>query len=109
MLKAGEVHSQEIPFPFQNHSPMSRNGGGKSNGVSRVRFIEIRTTTAWMVDGELWRFRDGTEIAVGDANDLEASEPMVTGAVALGLINAGKAEAMAVAELDSPDDFEASF
>ena len=81
---------------------MSRNGG-----VSRVRFIEIRTTTAWMVDGELWRFRDGTEIAVGDANDLEASEPMVTGAVALGLINAGKAEAMAVSELDSPDDFDA--
>ena len=57
---------------------------------ARVRFIEIRTTTAWMVDGELWRFRDGTEIAVGDANDLEGPEPMVTGAVALGLINAGK-------------------
>ncbi len=78
----------------------------RRNGVSRVRFIEIRTTTAWMVDGELWRFRDGTEIAVGDANDLEASEPMVTAAVALGLINAGKAEAMAVSELDSPDDFD---
>lgn len=77
-----------------------------SSGVSRVYFIEIRTTTAWMVDGELWRFRDGTEIAVGDANDLEAREPMVTAAVALGLINAGKAEAMAVAELDSTDDFE---
>ncbi len=75
--------------------------------MSRVRFIEIRTTTAWMVDGELWRFRDGTEIAVGDVNDLEAPEPMVTGAVALGLINAGKAEAMAVSELDSPADFEA--
>lgn len=79
----------------------------RTSGVSRVRFIEIRTTTAWMVDGELWRFRDGTEIAVGDANDLEAREPMVTAAVALGLINAGKAEAMAVSELDSPDDFEA--
>ena len=78
----------------------------KQSGVSRVRFIEMRMTTAWMVDGELWRFRDGTEIAVGDVNDLEASEPMVTGAVALGLINAGKAEAMAVAELDSPEDFD---
>ena len=77
-----------------------------SSGVSRVHFIEIRTTTAWMVEGELWRFRDGTEIAVGDANDLEAREPMVTAAVALGLINAGKAEAMAVAELDGPDDFD---
>jgi len=81
----------------------------RGTGVSRVRFIEIRATTAWMVDGELWRFRDGTEIAVGDANDLEASEPMVTGAVALGLINAGKAEAMAVSELDSPEDFEGAF
>ncbi len=77
-----------------------------SSGVSRVYFIEIRMTTAWMVDGELWRFRDGTEIAVGDANDLEAREPMVTAAVALGLINAGKAEAMAVAELDTGDDFD---
>ena len=77
-----------------------------SSGVSRVSFIEIRTTTAWMIDGELWRFRDGTEIAVGGANDLEAREPMVTAAVALGLINAGKAEAMAVAELDVADDFE---
>ncbi len=77
-----------------------------SSGVSRVSFIEIRTTTAWMVEGELWRFRDSTEIAVGDVNDLEAREPMVTAAVALGLINAGKAEAMAVAELDMPDDFE---
>ncbi|MGI4788697.1 MAG: hypothetical protein ACRYFS_07580 [Janthinobacterium lividum] len=80
---------------------MSSRGSG---GVSRVRFIEIRTTTAWMVEGQLWRFRDGTELAVGDANDLESSEPMVTGAIALGLINAGKAEAMAVAELDSIDD-----
>ena len=80
---------------------MSRSG---DSGVSRVRFIEIRMTTAWMVEGELWRFRDGTELAVGDANDLESSEPMVTGAVALGLINAGKAEAMAVAELDGIDD-----
>ncbi len=71
--------------------------------MSRVRFIEIRTTTAWMVDGELWRFQDGTEIAVGDVNDLEASEPMVTAVVALGLINAGKAEAMAVSELDTVD------
>ncbi len=73
-------------------------------GVSRVRFIEIRATTAWMVDGELWRLGDGTEIAVGDANDLEAPEPMVTAAVALGLINAGKAEAMAVTELDNVDE-----
>ena len=79
----------------------------RTGGVSRVRFIEIRTTTAWMVEGELWRFRDGTEIAVGDANDLESPEPMVTGAVALGLINAGKAEAMAVTELDTGDDFAA--
>lgn len=78
----------------------------RTSGVSRVHFIEIRTTTAWMVDGELWRFRDGTEIAVGNANDLEAGEPMVTAAVALGLINSGKAEAMAVSELDSPEDFE---
>jgi len=79
-------------------------------GVSRVRFIEIRATTAWMVDGELWRLGDGTEIAVGDANDLEAAEPMVTGAVALGLINAGKAEAMAVTELDNADeDFAEDF
>lgn len=64
-----------------------------------------------MVDGELWRFRDGTELAVGDVNDLEAAEPMVTGAVALGLINAGKAEAMAVTELDNvEEDFaEAGF
>lgn len=72
-----------------------------SNGVSRVRFIEVHTATVWMVDGELWRFRDGTEIAVGDANDLDAEEPMVTAAVALGLINAGKAQALAVTELDS--------
>ena len=71
-----------------------------------MRFVEIRTTTAWMVDGELWRFGDGAELAVGDVNDLEASEPMVTAAVALGLINSGKAEAMAVSELDSPDDFD---
>ena len=77
-----------------------------SSGVSRVHFIEIRTTTAWMVDGELWRLRDGTEIAVGNVNDLEAREPMVTAAVALGLINAGKAEAMAVAELDASDDYD---
>ena len=75
-------------------------------GVSRVRFIEIHTTTVWMVEGELWRFLDGTEIAVGDANDLESSEPMVTGAVALGLINAGKAEALAVTELDAEEDYE---
>ena len=80
---------------------MSGRGG---SGVSRVRFIELLTTTAWMVDGELWRFRDGTELAVGDANDLEAKEPMVTGAVALGLINAGKAEALSVSDLDSVDD-----
>jgi hypothetical protein len=73
-------------------------------GVSRVRFIEIRATTAWMVDGELWRLGDGVEIAVGDANDLEAAEPMVTAAVALGLINAGKAEAMAVTELDNVEE-----
>lgn len=78
--------------------------GRGTSGVSRVRFIEIRVTTAWMVDGQLWRFRDGTEIAVGDANDLEAAEPMVTAAVALGLINGGKAEAMAVAELDNVDE-----
>ena len=71
-----------------------------ANGVSRVRFIEIRTTTAWMVDGELWRFEDGAGIAVGSVNDLESPEPMVTAAVALGLINAGKAEAPAVTELD---------
>ncbi len=77
----------------------------RSNGVSRVRFIEILTTTAWLVEGALWRFRDGTEIAVGDANDLEGPEPMVTAAVALGLINAGKAEAMAITELDNADDF----
>jgi hypothetical protein len=76
-----------------------------NSGVSRVRFIEMRVTTAWMVDGELWRFRDGTEIAVGDANDLESREPMVTAAVALGLINAGKAEALAVAELEMGDDY----
>ena len=75
-----------------------------NNGVSRVRFIEILTTTAWMVDGALWRFRDGTEIAVGDSNDLEGPEPMVTAAVALGLINAGKAEAMTITELDIVDD-----
>ena len=81
---------------------MSSRGAG---GVVRVRFIEIRTTTAWMVDGELWRFRDGTEVAVGDVNDLESREPMVTAAVALGLINAGKAEALAVADLDLVDDF----
>ena len=78
--------------------------GRRTGGVSRVRFIEIRATTAWMVDGELWRLGDGTEIAVGDANDLDAAEPMVTAAVALGLINAGKAEAMAVTELDNADD-----
>ena len=81
-------------------------GTHKTGGVSRVRFIEIRTTTAWMVEGELWRFRDGAEIAVGDANDLEAAEPMVTGAIALGLINAGKAEAMAVTELENVDELE---
>lgn len=75
-----------------------------TGGVSRVRFIEVLTTTTWMVDGELWRFRDGTELAVGDANDLDAPAPMVTGAVALGLINAGKAEALAVADLDVMDD-----
>ncbi len=80
---------------------MSSRGAG---GVSRVRFIEIRTTTAWMVEGELWRFCDGTELAVGDANDLESNEPMVTSAIALGLINAGKAEAMAVTELDALDE-----
>ena len=95
---------QECVPSVVNPMPMSNR---RTSGVSRVRFIEIRTTTAWMVDGELWRFRDGTEIAVGDANDLEGNEPMVTGAVALGLINAGKAEAMAVSELDSPDDFDA--
>ncbi|MDQ2799464.1 MAG: hypothetical protein M3Y13_07470 [Armatimonadota bacterium] len=74
------------------------------SGVSRVHFIEMRVTTAWMVDGELWRFRDGTELAVGDVNDLDGAEPMVTAAVALGLINAGKAEAMAVADLDTVDE-----
>ncbi len=77
--------------------------GRGTGGVSRVRFIEVRATTAWMVEGELWLFRDGVEIAVGDANDLEGVEPMVTGAVALGLINAGKAEALAVADLDTAD------
>ena len=76
----------------------------RTGGVSRVRFIEIRATTAWMVEGELWRLGDGTEIAVGDANDLEGREPMVTAAVALGLINAGKAEAMAVTELDAVEE-----
>ena len=80
-----------------------------NRGVSRVHFIEIRMTTAWMVEGALWRFRDGTELAVGDVNDLEAGEPMVTGAVALSLINAGKAEAMAVAELDLADDPDDAF
>lgn len=75
-----------------------------ATGVSRVRFIEIVTATVWMVDGELWRFRDGTELSVGDANDLDSPAPMVTGAVALGLINAGKAEAMTVADLDQMDE-----
>lgn len=72
----------------------------RTGGVSRVRFIEILSTTVWMLDGELWRFREGTELSVGDANDLDSPAPMVTGAVALGLINAGKAEALAVADLD---------
>ena len=74
------------------------------SGVSRVRFIEILTATVWMVDGELWRFQDGTELSVGDANDLDSPAPMVTAAVALGLINAGKAEALAVADLDMMDE-----
>lgn len=84
--------------------------GRGAGGVSRVRFIEIVTTTAWLVDGELWRFRDGTEVAVGDANDLDSRAPMVTAAVALGLINAGKAEALSIADLDALDapDLETS-
>jgi len=76
----------------------------RTGGVSRVRFIEILTTTVWMLDGELWRFREGIELSVGDANDLDSPAPMVTGAVALGLINAGKAEALAVADLDVMDE-----
>ncbi len=76
----------------------------RTGGVSRVRFIEILTTTVWMLDGELWRFREGTELSVGDANDLDSPAPMVTGAVALGLINAGKADALSVADLDMVDE-----
>ena len=57
-----------------------------------------------MVDGELWRFRHGTHLAVGGANDLEAGEPMVTSAVALALINAGKAEALEITELENFDE-----
>ena len=76
----------------------------RTGGVSRVRFIEVLTTTVWMLDGELWRFREGTELSVGDANDLGSPAPMVTGAVALGLINAGKADALAVADLDVMDE-----
>jgi len=64
----------------------------RTGGVSRVRFIEM------------WRFREGIELSVGDANDLDSPAPMVTGAVALGLINAGKAEALAVADLDVMDE-----
>ncbi len=76
----------------------------RTGGVSRVRFIEVLTTTVWMLDGELWRFREGTELSVGDANDLDSPAPMVTGAVALGLINAGKADALAVSDLDIVDE-----
>ncbi len=74
------------------------------SGVSRVHVIEIVVPTAWMVDGELWRFRHGTHLAVGGANDLEAGEPMVTSAVALALINAGKAEALEITEIDSVEE-----
>ena len=76
----------------------------RTGGVSRVRFIEVLATTVWMLDGELWRFREGTELSVGDANDLDSPAPMVTGAVALGLINAGKADALSVADLDMVDE-----
>jgi hypothetical protein len=74
------------------------------NGVSRVHVIEIVVPTAWMVDGELWRFRHGTHLAVGGANDLDAGEPMVTSAIALALINAGKAEALEITELENFDE-----
>ncbi len=74
-----------------------------ASGVSRVHLIEITLPTAWMVDGELWRFRHGAHLTIGGANDLDSPEPMVTPAIALGLINAGKAQALDVTELENLD------
>lgn len=71
-----------------------------SKAVSRVEFIEIKTGTAWMVAGELWNFKYGATIAVGDANDFDSDQVMVTQHVAMALINAGKAEVMSVTELE---------
>ncbi len=79
----------------------------KNKNVSRVQFIDITVGTAWMIDGELWRFRHGTELAIGPENDLEAAQPMVTARVALSLINAGKAQPSDTLSLDaeaSPGD-----
>ena len=77
-----------------------------SRAVSRVEFIEIKTGTAWMVEGTLWNFRYGAQLAVGDANDFDSEQPMVTQQVAMSLINAGKAEAMSVTELDGVMELE---
>ena len=79
----------------------------KNKNVSRVQFIDITVGTAWMIDGDLWRFRHGTELAIGPENDLEAAQPVVTPWVALSLINAGKAQLSDTIPLDaeaSPGD-----
>ncbi len=75
----------------------------KNKNVSRVQFIDITVGTAWMIDGELWRFWHGTELAIGPENDLEAAQPVVTPRVALSLINAGKAQPSDAIALDGPD------
>ena len=53
--------------------------------------------------GELWTFRAGAQLAVGNATDLDASPQTVTAAVASDMIRAGKCEAVCVRSLDDPD------
>lgn len=73
----------------------------KNRNVSRVQFVDITVPTAWMIDNELWRFRHGTELAVGEENDLEAAQPVVTKRVALALLNAGKAQVSDTVRVDA--------
>ena len=78
---------------------------GARPAITLAESIDIIRPTAWVVDGELWRFRDGATVAVGDKNDLAVG--MVTAHVAMALINAGKADVAATTEIGDVERSEA--
>ena len=94
-------------------------------GVRRVEFIEMQRTTvrevaadgnfvgrggassrAWgepAVEGDLWEFECGTQLAVGAASVLDSDPPVVSRRLAADLIRAGDAVAASVRSLDESD------